>query len=169
MREYAYGVASGVVLAAFAWWWIAGSSPSEPPAAAVRQGDGSLVLERKPDAKAKPAAQLPARAKLERQIQVVVQPERADCPVCTVDLSLVRLPDDTRRVVASSPTGQIIGGLDVPVIPSTGTERRWLAGALYNGRWGGLVAREVGPFVVGGAITNPDGGAEAWGILAIRF
>ena len=168
MKEYAYGVASGVVLAAFAWWWIAGTPVVETPAAEVRQGDGSLVLERRPG-KAKPAAQLPKRAKLERQIRIDVQPERADCPVCTVDLSLVRMPDDTRRVVASSPTGEILSGLDVPVV-SMEARRRWLAGALYNGRWGGLVARDVGPFVLGGAATiERDDALVPWLLIGGRF
>jgi hypothetical protein len=169
VKEYAYGMASGLLLAAFVWWWAAGAPVAETPAAAVRQSDGSLVLERKPDAKARPVAQIPKRAKLERQIRVEVQPARADCPVCVVDLSLVRLPDDTRRVIASSPTGDVIAGLDVPVAPIQ-AYKKWLAGALYNGRWGGLVGRNIGPLMIGGALTNPRAGSvEAWGIIAVRF
>ena len=42
----------------------------------------------------------------------------ADCPepeAITIDLSLVR--DKTgRRVVASSPDGQVVGGLDIPIL-----------------------------------------------------
>lgn len=41
--------------------------------------------------------------------------DSCDCPPVQVDLSLVRMPDKTRRVVASSPDGQVVSGIDVPV------------------------------------------------------
>lgn len=46
----------------------------ETPAPAVRQQDGSLVLERRPEAKPEPKHQLPAGSKLVRQVSVEVTP-----------------------------------------------------------------------------------------------
>ena len=110
---------------------------------AQRQTDGSLILERAPDATAKPAQQIPAGAKVERIERIVVRPtvpstsaavtaptngsgqqagviqesptSQPPCPPVTVDLTLIRLKDDTQRVVASSPDGTIVGGVDIPV------------------------------------------------------
>ena len=52
----------------------------ETPAPAVRQHDSSLVLQRAPDATAKPAQQIPKGATVERVVHVEVQP-RAAAPV----------------------------------------------------------------------------------------
>lgn len=105
----------------------------DPPAAAVVQTDGSVIVERKPNPEAKPPHEIPKGAKVERVVQVKVRPRAAATvptsgdglqgkaslpsasPETTVDLSLVRMPDQTRRVIASSPDGEIVGGLDVPV------------------------------------------------------
>ncbi len=144
----------------------------ESAAPAARQADGSLIAERKPDATLKPSHTIPQRAKVTRDIRVTVQPSgRPDCPVCTVDLSLVALPDDTHRIVASSPTGQVLNALDVPRVPSiVGREKRWAAGAMYNGRWGGLVLRDIGLLSLGGAITTGrDDRFEPWFVVVVRF
>ena len=124
-------------------WKIWSPKPAKPEtyAAAVKQSDGSVVLERKPDATAKPAQELPKGAKLERVVQVTVKPSASSeaiaptngpdpqaastsdlpsgttipCPPIRVDLSLVRMPDESRRVIASSPDGEVVGGVDIPV------------------------------------------------------
>lgn len=166
------------------WWWARPVAPlREPPAPAVRQADGSLVVER-----VSPAAQphrpphaLPAGSREERRVSIVVQPPRGvvapetaeapsavlaldacDCPPVQVDLSLVRMPDKTRRVVASSPTGTILSGIDVPLeVEAAPRLPRWtlsvVAVADKDGvRPGALLARRVGPLVVGGgALTDP--------------
>lgn len=127
---------------------------AEQPAAAERQADGSLVLERKPDAKAKPAHAIPKGGKAERVVRVDVQPDRADCPICTVDLTLVRMPDDTRRVIASSPTGTVLGGLDVPIVPLViEKDHPWAAGVSRgtgDESWGLWLDRDIGPVRIGG-------------------
>lgn len=46
----------------------------------------------------------------------------------TVDLSLVRLKDDTKRVIASSPDGEIVGGMDIPIETLAYKPRVWAAG-----------------------------------------
>lgn len=117
-----------VVLVGFgfgaAWWMFKPVPVIETTNPAETQPDGSTVIERKPDAKAKPKQQTPKGAKVERVIEIVAQgvtpPEIAACtsvrcPPVKVDLSLVRLPDNTKRVLASSPDGQIVGAVDIPV------------------------------------------------------
>lgn len=118
MTKYFWTFVIGAFVGAAACaWWNAPKYVTETPAVADRQGDGSLVLERKTDAKAKPAHKLPKGGTPERVVRVDVQPDRADCPLCSVDLTLVRTSDDMLRVVASSPTGTVMGGLDVPMVP----------------------------------------------------
>jgi hypothetical protein len=174
--------------------------PAEPPAPAIHQPDGSLILERSPSGKPsanpeapvlKPAGMLPKGAVVERNVQIVVEPSRPtlaipkpahsetdfylphpgvpdlsaafQCPDVTVDLSLIKLKDQTQRVIASSPDGKIIGGLDVPVRAQPFPKpQRWTAQAMagYDTRqskqvFGGQVSRNLGPFTVSvGAIGN---------------
>jgi hypothetical protein len=153
------------------------------PAAAQSQPDGSVILAREPvasaPAAAKPKAKIPKGATLERQIRVTVKPRASlkipatqsapagtqACPPVTVDLSLVR-DGDGRRVVASSPDGDVVGGIDVPVeagiIP---VSHPWAAGVSCNagqscalrgtGAW---VERDLGRIRVGAeAFKQTDG------------
>lgn len=141
-----------------------------------RQPDGSLIAERAPDAPRKPSHKIPQGAKVQRDIRVSVQPTgRPDCPLCVVDLSLIELPDATHRVIASSPTGEVMNALDVPRVPSiVDREKHWTAGVLYNGRWGGLVLRDIkmlsGMLSLGGAITTErDDSFAPWFVAVVRF
>jgi hypothetical protein len=171
------------------------TAPPEPPAAAIHQKDGSLILERSDSGKPaanpeapvlKPAGTLPKGAVVERNIQIVVQPEPGtsfkpnphqhdrdttielvspgatdlssafQCPEVKVDLSLVKMQDQTQRVIASSPDGKVVGGLDVPIARQEFPKPiRWTAQAMagydvHQGRqvFGGQVSRNVGPFTV---------------------
>lgn len=171
------------ILAGWALW-----RPKDPPretyAPAIRQADGSLVLERKPmpereARRAVPAPELPKGAKLERLEEVEVRPRaatssptdapgtptsggaRPPCPPVKVDLALVRMPDQTRRVVASSPDGEVVGGLDVPIEePRPSRPLRWAAGGLYGLSAGGgrsvgaFLHRDLGPFRLGAELTR---------------
>lgn len=160
-------------------------APVETAAPAVRQKDQSLVLERKPEAKPEPKHELPRGAKLERQIQVTVLPSipTEGTPIpgsggqsegntgnsraipgnpITVDLSLVKMPDGTSRVIASSPDGVVSAGLDIPVQGPMPTAKplRWSGSVLrgydaykHQAVWGAAITYSRGPFVVtGGAI-----------------
>lgn len=88
--------------------------------------------------------------------------DSCDCPPVTVDLSLIRNKDKTHRVVASSPNGQILSGLDIP-IESAHEVRipRWTLSALAVAdlegiRPGALLQRRLGPVVLGaGAFVSP--------------
>lgn len=113
---------------------------------AVVQTDGSTILERTDtQPSVKPPHVVPKGATVERVVQVKVKPKvviadgikdapslspdakPANNPI-TVDLSLVRLTDDTKRVIASSPDGEIVGGMDIPIETLAYKPRVWAAG-----------------------------------------
>jgi hypothetical protein len=157
----------------------------EKPAAEVRQPDGSLILKRPAqDPTAKPAQQIPTGAVVERIDQVIVRPSApvpgtsaeetaptigslpeaglplplplvTPCPDLRVDLTLIRLGDQSQRVIASSPDGTVVGGVDIPVSssePPSSPELKWSAGVAFSPfkrTWGLWATRAVGPFAVG--------------------
>lgn len=133
-------IAAAILSAAALGWWLGQPKPVQETAAAqVRQGDGSIVLERRPDQRAKPKQQIPRKAKVERVAQVTVQPDAIaepgkPCPPVTVDMTLIREPDGMRRVLASSPDGQVVGGLDIPVESAAppAEPKRWAAGMSWS-------------------------------------
>lgn len=126
--------------AAAGWWWAQPDGKPETPAPAQRQADNSLILERRPDPRARPRQKIPPSARLERVAQVTVQPDTtpsipgAPCPPVTVDLSLVQDQAGAPRVLASSPDGQVVGGIDIPVAPAQVPDppRRWAAGLSWS-------------------------------------
>jgi hypothetical protein len=150
MRATLAAFAAGLLLALAIWaLWPAPAPIVETAAPEVRQDDGSVILERQPTTPdATPAQAVPKGAKVERVVQVKVQPHRPaplpagdglkpagplidipPCPPVTVDMTLLREPDGSRRVVASSPDGRIVGGVDIPVeTPPPPAARRWAAG-----------------------------------------
>lgn len=135
---------SAIVLAVFTaaalGWWLGQPKPvQETYASAQRQADGSTVLERRPNAQAKPKQAIPKKTKLERVSQITVQPNAIatpgkPCPPVTIDMSLVREQDGSRRVLASSPDGDIVAGLDIPVETAAPQEKpkRWAAGLSWS-------------------------------------
>jgi hypothetical protein len=174
------------LLGAGYWLGVKTSAPTPEniaPAAAQRQADGSVIPERRPVAGKPPPAPhvLPKGSTEERRVSITVQPRAglklpataeqssavAECPPVTVDLSLVR-QGDGRRVVASSPDGDVIGALDVPleagIMP---TSRPWAAGMSCDpgkcrqtaGAW---VERDLGRVRLGvEAARQQDGGVQA--------
>lgn len=160
----------------------------ETPALAVKQPDKSLILARDPDAKAKPAHQIPKGATVERIVKVIVKakPEEdktiprtssqwsdlnktnsvdstkrpepdhiadvgkmVDCQPVNLDLSLVRMPDETRRVIVSSQNGDVLDGIDIPVeaAKTVSDVKKWAIGAIYysNEAYSARVERDFGP------------------------
>lgn len=199
LKKYGLYVVVAVVVLSLAWQlWKPKPPVPEVYAVAAHQADGSVVLEKKPDPSAKPVHEIPKGAKVERVVKVTVQPkmqaskpatqansgsredmakvEPIPCPPVTVDLSLVRMPDETRRVIASSPDGEIIGGVDIPVEAAqpTASEKLWATGAVYNPfkqTYGGFVDRDLGPFRLGAQVNQASGqgGIETWGKVGLRF
>ena len=127
---------------------------------AARQADGSLILERAPDAKAVPAQQIPKGAKVERieriQVRASSVPAAATAPTNgsgqpAAALTPVRMPDDTQRVVASSPDGTIVGGVDIPVSSAPREPKSTAIGGydLANKAYLAGYLHKLGPFQVG--------------------
>ena len=175
-------------------WRLWGPKPKVPETYARQetQKDGSTVLERKPQADAKPAQQVPKGGKVERIIQVVVDPNppsvpnlpaqdpglgqppqgeatRPPCPPVRVDLTLVRLGDGSQRVVVSSPDGRVSGGVDIPVAPiATPRPLVWAAGGLYGPKdksFGAFLDRDLAFGRVGAEIIRTPatlGAAANW-------
>lgn len=172
---YLVGIALGL---AFGWvFWRPKPVPLPTPAPAVVQKDSSIVLQRAPDAHAKPPVVTPKGAKVERivQLKIVPQPETTfvhdtvslgsgkidtvvTCPPVAVDLTVNQMTDRTQRVVAKAVGGQIVGSIDIPVyVPAATRSLDWSAGAIYDANaraYGGLVTRDVGPLRVSLGVTQ---------------
>lgn len=122
-------LAAAVAVAAALWWLWPAPVPVEQPKPAVMQDDGSLIIERAPTTPAaRPQQRLPRGARVERITTVTVRPDPTAGNDIAVDMTLVRESDGGRRMIASSPDGRVVGGLDIPVdtiFPASGT---WAAG-----------------------------------------
>lgn len=179
-------VALGVAGYWAAWRYWQPAEVPERPAAAVRQADGSLVLEKRQPGEAKPAQKVPRGTVPVRLVQVKVAPVHnpiapqeataeapADCPPVTVDLTLVREEDGAQRVIASSPDGEVLSGLDVPLVPlQVAPARPWAAGISYDladRRVGGWVDHDTGPFRVGLEILDESEGISGRLRVGVRF
>jgi hypothetical protein len=163
----------------------------------VRQKDQSLELARVPDAHAKPTATIPKGQTVARIENVTVQPnafvkpdtvwlpatatepareiikpDTVLCPPVRVQLTLTDLPDGTHRVIASSPDGQVTGGLDIAVknavVPKV---LRWSAGPLYasHAAYGAFLGYQAGPTqLIAGGAREARGGSAFVGV-GLRF
>ena len=132
----------------------------------VVQKDGSVVLTRDPEAKPDaPAPKLPGKVERTVVVKVKPKPEKKEpvkpdanglcpvleCPALTVRLDLIQ-QDEGRRVVASSPDGDIVGGIDIPVEKWIKRNSNvWAAGVTYDTdrKPGAFLDHDLGPFRVG--------------------
>lgn len=136
------------------------------PQPAQSMPGNAVVLERKPVAKVKPIKPIkPIKpgTTVERAITATVQPDDPECEPVRVDLQLIQ-DGAGRRVVASSPDGVVVGGLDVPVRQIAFEESlRWAAGVSCEpadcrrtaGVW---VDRDFDRVRTGAAVTMQPGG-----------
>ena len=193
-RLYFIGIVALIVLGIALGWYFFRTEPPKPEtyAPAEAQADGSKVLERKPQANAKPAHKVPKGATVERIVKLEVKsepvnapsalqtgagkaeaPATTDCPPVQVDLSLVRLPDESRRVIASSPNGEIVGGVDIPVESAAPyKELKWAAGLTANPlerTLGGFIDRDLGPLRLGAEINQIKDGYDLRLKAGVRF
>lgn len=152
------------------------------PAVAQSQADGSLVLARQlatPAQAAKPPHTIPKGSTEERRMGVKLKPPafdnaegcRCDPPPVEVNLSLVR-QGDGRRVIASSPTGTVLAGLDMPIeAGAMPTPHPWAAGVSYDplskgpGLW---VERDLGRIRVGAEALR-DGQGKLQGRVRVGW
>ena len=146
----------------------------ETAAPEVRLSDGDLMLERKPGT-ARKVTTIPKGTTREREISVSVSSSVAGCPACEVALTLVREKTGAHRVIASSSTGLILTGLDVPVdVAFVRPRGPWIAGALGGKVLGetaaGLfVGRDVGPLWLGVDVGATESGGFYLGRVGWRF
>jgi hypothetical protein len=141
--------------------------PAETAAPEVRITDGSVLLERDPEAK--PEVRKPAimrghevvrtvevKAKGHEAIKVADSPHGCPtytCPPVRVRLDLLR-GDHGYRVQASSDT-EILDGVDIPVGHLGPAPYKWAAGyARIDGSDGVTVHRDIGRLRVGVGITT---------------
>jgi len=165
------GTAAGISLGYHLGKPVTGKA--EPPAAAIRQQDQSYIPPRIPNPAAKPRQIIPQGAVVERISQVQLQPFDADplptpgeppqdkaspadgkTKPLTLDLTQVLMPDQTRRMIFSSPDGLVSGGFETPVTPiQVPRERHWaigLTGSPIQRTLGVWVDYTTGPWVTGG-------------------
>ncbi|WP_432721309.1 hypothetical protein R0381_002554 [Jeongeupia wiesaeckerbachi] len=148
-------------------------------AAAVRQRDDSLVAERRAPTAAEAAKaphQLPRGMREERRVSATIKPRpvasgtEADCPPTSVDLSLVR-DGDARRVVVSSPDGEVTSATDL-VLEAEPTARPWAAGLSYDpiartsGAW---LERDVARLRLGIEVNQTEDHAGLSGRLRVGW
>lgn len=125
------------------WYFTRPAQVIETAKPAETQADGSTVIERAPTTpKAKPKQTVPKGAKVERVGSITAQGVTPDeikactsvpCPPVTIDTSLVRLPDGSKRVIVSSADGTILKGVDIPVETQEIPESKvWAAGVSLN-------------------------------------
>lgn len=135
----------------------------------VTQSDGSIVLERKPEARpAKAPHRIPKGSTEERRVNLKLKPDafvtadgcQCDPEPVALNLSLVR-DDQGRRVVASSQGGQILSALDIPIEPALmpPEPHSWAAGLSYGhdkspGVW---IDRDLGRIRVGAEVIRERG------------
>lgn len=159
MRNYIYAFLVGAVAGLFAGYGLYRPDQPQPEryAAKVIQSDKSVILEKKPQADAKPAHQIPKGAKVLRVAKVKVKPnvdhipearKMIDCPPVDLDLTLVT-KDDQTSLIASSKNGDIVGGIDIPVINTKPAQEplKWSIAAAYysNKAYSARVERDLGP------------------------
>lgn len=99
-----------------------------------------------------------------------------ECPPVNVTLALIRDQDQTRRVVASSDDGIILGGVDIPVENvAPVVPKLWAVGAVidpFKQTYGAFVDRDLGWLRVGAQLNQRDQGDipnQIWLKAGIRF
>lgn len=141
------------------------------PAAEIRQQDGSLVPKRDSTVKVTRRHNVPG--KILRDVSLTVQPTQKECDPVTVDLTLYEDGKGGKRVVASSPDGQVIDGIDVPATDLAGAieAKRNRVYAAYNPSGYAIAySRTYGPLSVGVMATKEKGrDVRPWVIVGIDF
>jgi hypothetical protein len=153
------------------------STPVPPPVARAAtelhgklERAGSITVQSKPIVHQAPPV---AAAGIPAQEVSHPQPQACSCAPVTVDFGLVRMPDDTRRVVATSQDGEVVGGIDIPVASAQPARvLRWAAGVAYEPRrreYGAFIDRDLGPLRLGVQVERRNGSTATWVRAGIRW
>ncbi len=178
----AIGILIGLAIGWFLW---------RPPAPVVeghaseeQLPSGSIALEREPEAPVpvplkQATRELDRKAKLERAVRITVAPKTPiaavqPCPPVNLDIGLVKMPDETRRVVVHSSDGEVLGGVDIPIQATEQVKQlKWAAGALYAPQeeaYGAFLDRDIGPLRVGAELMQSrEHGVSGIIRVGIRF
>lgn len=188
-RLYFIGIVALVVLGIAIGGYIYRPEPPKPEtyAPAAVQADGSTIVERKPQANARPKAQVPKGAKVERIVRFEVKPLElppqasldgagaieTSCPSLDMEITLVELPDETRRVILRSEQGEVLNAVDIPVSSAKPyKELKWAAGLTANPMdktLGGFIDRDMGPFRLGAELNQIRDGFDLRLKAGVRF
>lgn len=165
-----------LVLAMSVSWYVWSPKPAPPEiyAPEIKQSDGSIIMEKTPNASVKPTFKVPKGATVERVIKFAVQAKTpvsntdgqsgttekvtlsdstkkaaVVCPPVNVELALVRNSDETKSVIARADNGEIIGAVDIPVEAAKPIvkPKLWAIGAVANPAketYGAFVDRDFG-------------------------
>ncbi|MES2488563.1 MAG: hypothetical protein V4607_02140 [Pseudomonadota bacterium] len=149
----AAGLLALVFIALAAGFWIGSSQTPKPEAMTaapeVRQGDGSVILARAPNAKPPVAPhKIPPGTVEVRRVTTKIAPAQENCDPITITSSLIQDGDGLRAVV-SADNGTIVEGTDTPIraLNLAPAPRLWAVEALYdpfNKHYGARVSRDVG-------------------------
>lgn len=200
-----YGIVAGAGAAlgmALGWQlWKPPVKPAPKPQPEIIQHDGSHVAAVDTSHPAVPPHQIPHGATVEDVVHVTIQPNPVQppsqlpgsqhgtqaipvCPPVTVDLSIIKMHDGSRRVVASSQDGTILSAVQIPAEAEYRQPKtlKWGLGIDYTVTpWGDVKSlvgqRAWGPLVVsahaGVATANLPSGPQrgaSYGVSAvIRF
>lgn len=178
--------------------WGTRAPAAELAAPEQRLDYGAMMLERQPELSLVPDPPIrpsspPGTKRIARLVRVVVEPKPAESPSAPngrsiercgpvrIDLALLEMKAGGYRVVASSPDGTIVGGVDVPLAPPEAVARSPppnAVGVLVRGPWlaaGVFYERDIGWLRTGieVAYRRPSfgfpGGLEAGARAGIRF
>jgi len=161
-----------VAFLAVAFWPTKPVHEDVTPAPQMVQADHSVIAARAPDAHPPaPRHIIPRGYVEERREAIVVAPAPAASSV-EVDLSLVRNGAE-RRVIASSPDGQVVSAIDIPIEPALipPAPKPWAAGLAYGtdhsvGVW---LERDIGRARVGVEVAKGAGRPRAEIRVGVAF
>ena len=150
MKVYAIFIAIGAVLGFFIGRavYITPKPKQETFAQKVIQTDGSVIIERNPYENTKKIIK-PTDSKLIRQAFFEIKPNNE--ANIKLNLSLIRLEDQTMRIIAKTDNGTIINAVDVPIDPlGRRLEAKWGLGVIYGNESQGLfIERFTDRFIFG--------------------
>ena len=114
-----------------------------PPGAVLEREEQGVTIQPYASAVALPPMPGFALPAAPQHPTVLSQTPGTPCPPVHFDLSLVRMPDQSHRVIVSSPDGTVTGGLDIPVEPPIQQPKvcKYSAGLVYGVAEGGRIEK----------------------------